>query len=402
MSKNMDLAPYAVTEYNSRGRQHLVALAKDRNAFQRDYTRILHSRAFRKLQGKTQVFPAEMGDMYDTYRTRMSHSVEVEQIARSIARALKVNQDLCGALAIGHDIGHAPFGHLGQDILNDLFSDIGGFEHNHQALRIVTQLESPYPNQEGLNLMFETKEGLLKHCTRERALSLGAVAERHLTGTSPPLEVQIVDAADQIAYLHGDLEDAFDKGLFDGLDLMHDIPGFKCCWDEFAHDNPEYKFPTVSLLRSEVPSDKIRAKALINEVWRRMLSSSVDSLIIQSRSNIELEQVETLSDVRGTSPLIRLPPDRAQLNRELRAFSRTHIYNNERVVHYLKGAEEAFRGLYHAAVACPQDVGLAVDTTREQLRDWMAGLTDRAVVSWYNNRYELCSSSTPGFNRGCP
>lgn len=387
MNKNNDLASYAVSEYNSRGRQYPVVLAKDRNAFQRDYTRLVHSRSFRKLHGKTQVFPAEMGEMHDTYRTRMSHSIEVEQVSRSIARALRVNEDLCGALAVGHDIGHAPFGHLGQDVLNDLFKDIGGFEHNYQALKIVDQLESPYPDYKGLNLMFETREGLLKHCNRHRAVALGTVAERHLNASSPPLEVQIVDAADQIAYLHGDLEDAFDKGLFDGVDL-NDIPGFKNCWEEIAQENPHLSFPSTQALVSQDPHTRQQMNAVIGEVWRKMLSNSVNNLIIHSRSNIELCGIETLSDVRLSSPLITLPPAAAELNRAIRSYSRKNIYNHPRVTHYLKTAEEAFRMLYEKAMEHPESFSLSTQCSREEMRDWMAGLTDRAVLSWYSNIYD--------------
>lgn len=387
MNKNNDLSSYAVSEYNSRGRQYPVILAKDRNAFQRDYTRLVHSRSFRKLHGKTQVFPAEMGEMHDTYRTRMSHSIEVEQVARSIARALKVNEDLCGALAVGHDIGHAPFGHLGQDVLNDLFKDVGGFEHNFQALKIVDELESPYPDYKGLNLMFETREGLLKHCNRSRASSLGTVAERHLNGSSPPLEVQIVDAADQIAYLHGDLEDAFDKGLFDGIDL-NDIPGFKNCWEEIVTENPHLSFPSPQALVSQDTKVRQQMAAVIGEVWRKMLSNSVNNLIMHSRSNIELCGVETLSDVRQSSPLIGLPPQYAELNRAIRAFSRKNIYNHPRVTQYLKTAEEALRTLYEKVSADPTVFNLSATSSREEMRDWMAGLTDRAVLSWYSNIYD--------------
>lgn len=317
-----NISSFAVTEYNSRGRQYPILLAKDRSAFQRDYTRILHSKSFRRLQGKTQVFLAECGDMMDTYRTRMSHSIEVEQIARSIARSLNVNEDLCGALAIGHDIGHSPFGHLGQDVLNKLFQDIGGFEHNYQALRIVDLLEKPYPDYNGLNLMFETREGLLKHCSQSRAKKLGSVAERHLQNQSPPIEVQIVDEADQIAYLHGDLEDALDKNLLD-VNTIHTIPGFQVAYENILKDKPDFKLNK-------------KDKSTINEIWRKMMSLSIDNLIIQSRSNIELFQIETLSDVRLHSPIITHSPEQNQLLADLRNFSIENIYNHESVMDFLK------------------------------------------------------------------
>ena len=383
MKTPQDLAPYAVSELNSRGRKFKVQLAKDRNSFQRDYTRILHSRSFRKLQGKTQVFPAELGDMNDTYRTRMSHSFEVEQVARSAARALLINQDLCAALAIGHDIGHPPFGHMGQDVLDDLFKNEGGFEHNHHALRLVDHLESPYPNHAGLNLMFETREGLLKHCRRDRALALGDVAERHVKGTSPPLEVQLVDVSDQIAYLYGDLEDALDKNLFTPAYLMDNMPGFKQFWAEVVLAFPGSKLPSASDMSDPVASTQ--ARALVGEVWRRMLSSAIDDLIIQSRSNLELEQVSSLEDVRSCRPIIALSPEKTQLHREIRAFSRREIYNNPKVVAHREFEKEALTALHEHVRAHPSAGGFSSSPTPPELRDWLAGLTDRAVISWYNN-----------------
>lgn len=389
MIKNIQLASFSVSEYNSRGRQFSIPMAKDRNAFQRDYTRLLHSRSFRKLQGKTQVFPAEMGEMHDTYRTRMSHSFEVEQVARSIARFLSVNQDLCAALAIGHDIGHAPFGHLGQDVLNDLFKDVGGFEHNHQALKIVDILESPYPEHQGLNLMFETREGLLKHCNKERASLLGSVAERHLTGQSPSLEVQIVDAADQIAYLHGDLEDAFDKGLFLGVNIRKDIPGFERAWLEIQKEKPHLMFPSHKQLSNQNLYLQEKNAAIVGEVWRKMLSISVNDLMMQSQKNLIDYGIETLTDVRNVIPLIQLSSGQYTINRDLRSFSRKNIYNHERVTSYLKDAEEALRCLYAEACSSPQSFKLPSDLSREKLRDWIAGLTDRSVLSWFSQRTGL-------------
>ena len=382
MTTHPDLASYAVTEQNSRGRLHPVQLAKDRNAFQRDYTRLVHSRSCRRLQGKTQVFPAEQGTLYDAYRTRLTHSLEVEQIARSGARHLGLNQDLCGALAIGHDIGHAPFGHTGQDVLNDLFKDIGGFEHNHHALRLVDILESPYPTHRGLNLMFETREGLLKHCTHARAQSLGAVAERHITGQSPPLEVQLVDASDQIAYLHGDLEDAVDKGLFTPEFLMDEMPGFALFWADVQKAFPGTRLPTTKDLND--PSTAQPARAALGEVWRRMLSDAIDNMVLTSRSNIELEQIETLGDVRAARPLIALSEDKAKLHRDLRRFSRTWIYESPQVREHRDIERKALRDLHDSVMANPSVWGMTGPTPpREELRDWMAGLTDRAVMSWY-------------------
>ena len=385
------LAPYAVSEFNSRGRQHSIQLAKDRNSFQRDYTRLIHSSAFRKLQGKTQVFPAEQGDMMDRYRTRMSHSVEVEQISRAVARALGLNQDLAAAIAVGHDIGHAPFGHTGQDVLNDLFKDKEGFEHNHHALRLVDLLESPYPQHKGLNLMFETREGLLKHCTRPRALKLGAVAQRHINGTSPPLEVQVVDTCDQIAYLYGDLEDALDKNLFTPEFLMEEMPGFAFFWEETVKSMPDIRLPQASDLQN--PAKRETARAIMGEIWRRMLSDAVDKLIIQSRSNIELEEVSCLDDVRHAHPLISFPEEKRELHRNLRNFSRKWIYDSPLVASHRQTEKQALLELYDSVVASPQKWGLSSKPETDELRDFMAGLTDRAVMSWYYQCHYTPSSS---------
>lgn len=391
MNTPSHLAPYAVSEFNSRGRQHSIQLAKDRNSFQRDYTRLIHSSAFRKLQGKTQVFPAEQGDMMDRYRTRMSHSIEVEQISRSVARALDLNQDLAAAIAVGHDIGHAPFGHTGQDVLDELFKDHGGFEHNHHALRLVDWLESPYPQHRGLNLMFETREGLLKHCTRTRAQHLGDVAKRHINGSSPPLEVQVVDTCDQIAYLYGDLEDALDKNIFTPEFLMEEMPGFASFWEKTVEVLPDMKLPTASDLQH--PEKRIQARAVMGEIWRRMLSDAVDQLIIQSRSNIELEEVSSLDDVRATHPLISFPDSKRELHRNLRNFSRKWIYDNPAVSAHRQTEKQALLELYDSVVASPVKWGLPKDPPVEDLRDFMASLTDRAVMSWYYQCHYTPSSS---------
>lgn len=382
MSDN--LAKYATTELNSRGREHQVQLAKDRNPFQRDYTRILHSRTWRLTQGKTQVFPAEMGGISDTYRTRMSHSLEVEQISRSIARQLGLNQDLCASLSIGHDIGHAPFGHSGQDILNEAFSDIGGFEHNHQALRLVDLIESPYPDHLGLNLMFETREGLLKHCSRERALSLGPVAARHLDGTHPVLEVQVVDLSDSIAYLHGDLEDAIDKGIVTPSFLMNEMPGFKMFWEQAVSSFPDLQFPSDTDVKDPVKSRS--ARAALSEVWRRMLSDAIESAVSQSRYNLETHKIDNLFDVRlFGKPLISLSNEKAELHRNLRKFSRKYIYEHEIVEARRIEDRAALKALCSAAIENPLSFGLnkkALDDKRVIL-DWIASLTDRSVTDWY-------------------
>ena len=205
-----DLPAYAVDESNSRGRRVPEAAPEGRNEFQRDRDRIIHSAAFRRLEYKTQVFVNHEGDLF---RTRLTHSIEVAQIGRSIARRLKLNEDLVEALALAHDLGHTPFGHAGQDALNACMKDYGGFEHNLQSLRVVDMLEERYAAFNGLNLCFETREGILKHCSRENAGKLGEVAERFLHGLQPTLEAQVTNLADEIAYNNHDVDDGLRSGL---------------------------------------------------------------------------------------------------------------------------------------------------------------------------------------------
>lgn len=395
MHNDPPIQNYAVSAFNSRGRQYPVEVSRDRSEFQRDYTRILHSRAFRRLQGKTQVFPAQLGRLDASFRTRMSHSFEVEQIARSICRFLGLNQDLSAVLAIGHDIGHAPFGHLGQDILDQEFSDVGGFEHNHQALRLVDVIESPYPGISGLNLMFETREGLLKHCSPARAKDLGLVASRHLQGTQPPLEVQVVDAADQLAYLYGDLEDALDHGLITPEVLLDELPGFKDYWKTVSRLFSA-KLPTPSQLSDRTTSES--ARSLISEVWRRMLSAAIMDVSVHSRALIEKSGVETLDDVRSAGRvLVSLSEEQRQLHRGIRVFSRERIYDHPQIEHGRRHHATALTTMVHDMQAAPERWGLVEGVTRRQVCDLIASQTDTAVLSWYADK------NTPTLTRHrCP
>lgn len=323
------IAPYAVSEDNSRGRVYPVDLSRDRNAFSRDYDRILHSQAFRRLQGKTQVFSSiATGD--DRFRTRMSHSLEVERLARSLCRSLRLNEDLAAAVALGHDIGHAPFGHLGQDVLDRLLSANGGFEHNHQALRLVDEIECPYPDHPGLNLMFETREGLLKHCTRERAARLGQVAQRHLTGQSPPLEIQVVDWADALAYCHADLDDAFTAGVLSVEDMLQ-VPGYQQSWEAMCAMRPSEKHPVSAQMDSASQPQAQRASAMVRAAVRHMLSAALQDLTATSRVAIERADLRDLDAVRASPALITLSPACLAVHYDLKRFSRERIYAHEMV-----------------------------------------------------------------------
>mgnify|MGYP002661260334 CR=1 FL=1 len=248
----MTLATFAVTEHDSKGRAHPEPAPKDgRSEFSRDRDRVTHSYAFRQLSGKTQVFtpssnqfgatPSEKIVYDDSMRTRMSHSIEVAQVSRSIARALHLNEDLSETLALAHDMGHTPFGHGGQDVLNECMKPYGGFEHNIQSLRVVTHLEHRYMQFKGLNLMFETKEGILKHCSAKNAAVLGDIAERHRDKKSPTMEAQATDLGDAIAYMCHDIDDGIRSGLVSPKDF-EDVELFGRCWRDvhsrFA-DQPE-------------------------------------------------------------------------------------------------------------------------------------------------------------------
>lgn len=384
------LAPYAVSALNSRGRQHAVEPSHDRNPFQRDYTRILHSRAFRRLQGKTQVFPADAGDMF---RTRMSHSLEVEQLSRSIARQLHLNEDLCAALAIGHDIGHPPFGHMGQDVLNDLMKDHGGFEHNHQALRLVDELEGCYPEHLGLNLLFETREGLLKHCSPSRARSLGAVAARHLDRTSPPLEAQVVDHADAIAYLHADLEDAVIRGLLSAREVR-EAPGFMAAWERTS-TKTRYRDLVLpedeALLDSSRPEAQRLARATLQTVIREMMSTAMNDLIVHSRAALVEAQPASLDAVRQSRPLIAFSPAMAPSIQALRKFSRDRIYGHPQVSQTRQAQAQALREIFGAFVQDPDQMSgrrwVAEGQTRTRaslyraIADHIAGMTDHFALA---------------------
>lgn len=378
------LQPYAVNSYNSKGRAQPIELARDRNEFQRDYTRVLHSRAFRRLQGKTQVFPARLAGFGESFRTRMSHSFEVEQISRSVARFLGLNQDLAAVVAIGHDIGHPPFGHMGQDILNEKFADVGGFEHNHQALRLVDEVESPYPGKVGLNLMFETREGLLKHCSPELAKTLGPVARRHLDGTQACLEVQVVDSCDQLAYLYGDLEDALDHGLLTPEQLLEEMPGFRQCWETVAKTYSA-RLPTAQMLND--PRTAEGSRALISEVWRRMLSHSIEDLSINSRAILEREAVHSLADVRSHhSPMIRLSDERISLHRSIRDFSRKNIYHHPTISEGRSQQVRALEAFIDAVRADPTAWRLPSDCSARIMCDMIAMQTDTVVLDWYDSQ----------------
>ena len=367
-------APYAASEANSRGRRFPEPDAAYRGVFQRDRDRIVHSGAFRRLVYKTQVFVNHEGDMF---RTRLTHSLEVAQIARSVARVLRLNEDLTEAIALAHDLGHTPFGHAGQFALNDCMAPFGGFEHNRQSLRVVDLLEERYPEFSGLNLTFETREGILKHCARRHVPELGAVAERFLVGGQPSLEAQIANLSDEVAYNSHDLDDGLRSGLIAIADLFE--------LEAFAAPYAEVKRRWTDL----------SPRRIVHEVVRRMIDAQVTNLIETSRERIHAAAPRDIEEVRAASqPLIGL--DTAFRTRHLRTkrFLRKHLYRHERVQHMTQEAEQVIHGLFDSLFG---NVDLLPANARGRVReleaadgaggraravaDYIAGMTDRFALS---------------------
>ncbi|HEX5125147.1 MAG TPA: deoxyguanosinetriphosphate triphosphohydrolase, partial [Rhodocyclaceae bacterium] len=302
---NSQLASYAVSEVNSRGRQLAEPAPSARSEFQRDRDRIVHSTAFRRLEYKTQVFVNHEGDLF---RTRLTHSIEVAQIARSLARALNLNEDLVETISLAHDLGHTPFGHAGQDALNDCMKDYGGFEHNLQSLRTVDLLEERYAQFDGLNLMYETREGILKHCSIKNAQNLGEVGRRFIDKTQPSLEAQLCNLADEIAYNNHDVDD----GLRSGLITLEQLEKT----DVFARHS--------AVVRKEY-SD-IAERRLIHETIRRMINALALDLIAETQRNIRNANVETLADVHSSQPLAAFSNSMRSEQLQLKQFLRENLY----------------------------------------------------------------------------
>jgi len=287
----MNLKPFAADPLKSLGRQFKEAPSKLRNDFQRDRDRIIHSGAFRRLEYKTQVFVNHEGDMF---RTRLTHSLEVAQIARGISRTLGLHEDLAEAISLAHDLGHTPFGHAGQTALNRCMKAYGGFEHNLQSLRIVDYLENDYVDFKGLNLTFETREGILKHCSNKNAAKLGKVGERFIQKKQPSLEAQLVNFADEIAYNHHDIDDGYRSGLVT-FDQLKDLPFF----NEISVE-----------VKSESPS--INEKQIIKSTIRRMMNLFIMDLCEYSQAQLDREKFHGIDDIRNAEPVIALSEDMAK------------------------------------------------------------------------------------------
>ncbi len=370
------LAPYAATDAASRGRHHPEDKPNYRSEYQRDRDRVIHSAAFRRLEYKTQVFVNHEGDLF---RTRLTHSIEVAQIARSIARALRLNEDLTEAVALAHDLGHTPFGHAGQDALNTCMKEYGGFEHNLQSLRVVEELEERYAEFRGLNLTFEAREGILKHCSIRNARELGGLGRRFLEKTQPSLEAQLTNLADEIAYNSHDVDDGLRAGLID-IDQLLAVSLFQTQHAEVVNRYPE-----------------LSARRIVHEVVRRLIDCQVTDLIKTSLRNIEAAAPVDIDDVRRRSePLIAFSDEMRTWNLELKQFLREHLYRHYRVHRMTVKAARVIRELFHAFVSEPRLMpeegqqhaarlkrNLGEPGHARAVADYIAGMTDRYAIREY-------------------
>lgn len=380
LTANLALAPYAVTDAASAGRRFDEPAPNYRSEFQRDRDRIIHSAAFRRLEYKTQVFVNHEGDLF---RTRLTHSIEVAQIARSIARALNLNEDLTEAVALAHDLGHTPFGHAGQDALNECMKEYGGFEHNLQSLRVVDELEEKYADFPGLNLTFETREGILKHCSRKNAAELGAVGERILRKRQPSLEAQLTNLADEIAYNSHDVDDGLRAGLID-VDQLTEIPLFRQQYDDVIK-----RYAGLSQRR------------VIHEVVRRLINCQVVDLVQHSQSQLNRVRPQNLEDVRSSAqPLVSFSDEMRERNLELKRFLRDHLYRHYRVHRMSAKAARVIQGLFNAfnndPRLMPDEARRKTAILRDQsgdagqaraVADYVAGMTDRYAIKEHARVY---------------
>ncbi len=362
-----NLAAYALKSTESFGRQFPEDISNNRTEFQRDRERIIHSTAFRRLEYKTQVFVNHEGDMY---RTRLTHTIEVAQIARAAARALKINEDLTEAISLAHDLGHTPFGHAGQDILNICMKDFGGFEHNIQSLRIIDKLENKYASFPGLNLCFETREGLLKKCSLSRAKKLGDIGKRFIEKKQSSLEAQLTNVCDEIAYNNHDIQDGIRaKKIF--IEQLEDVPIF---------------YQQMKLVLNKYPS--ISGSKIVNETVRLIINLLVNDLINNTKSNIKNESIANFNEVRDHDrPLVCFSEEVKKSNMVLKRFLYANLYKHPDVI---KMTEEANRIIKNLFSAYNNDINLLPKDfytynlekinsgfKERVICDYIAGMTDR-------------------------
>ena len=374
------LARYACDPAQSQGRRYIEAAAPTRTEFQRDRDRIVHSNAFRRLVYKTQVFLNHEGDLF---RTRLTHSLEVAQLGRSIARTLQLNEDLVEAISLAHDLGHTPFGHAGQDALNECMADHGGFEHNLQSLKVVDELEARYPLFDGLNLCFETREGILKHCSQANARALevkepNGVGLRFLDHTQPSLEAQLCNLADEIAYNAHDIDDGVRSGLItlEQLEAVTLVDQFR---RETLREHPHLAAAS-------------QVRRLLFETIRRMLSAQVYDVIAQTQDALAKASPLDADAVRRMKPLVQFSPDMRQQSQMLKTFLLQNLYRHPQVMRMTGNAKQVVAELYQIFVSTPQEMqpgffaqAAAVSASSAKqpsqveriVADYIAGMTDR-------------------------
>jgi dGTPase len=368
------LAPYAAHDDRSRGRRHPEAPPRYRTEYQRDRDRIVHSSAFRRLVYKTQVFVNHEGDMY---RTRLTHSMEVAQIGRSVAVALNLNESLTEAICLAHDLGHTPFGHAGQEALNECMREYGGFEHNLQSLRVVDELEERYAEFSGLNLTFECREGILKHCSLNNARTLGDVGQRFILRQQPGLEAQLANLADEIAYNNHDVDDGLRAGLID-LEALRDLPIFGR-----QLTNVEKRYPGIS------------GRRLVNEVVRRMINDIVVDLIESTSARLKDAAPRDIDAVRVLGEgLVEMSEAKRAEHLQLKQFLRDQLYRHFRVQRMTRKARTVVQQMFEAfmddLLLMPDEHRLSAQRMEAEggaagraraVADYVAGMTDRYAIS---------------------
>ncbi len=366
-------ASYAADPANTRGRRFREAPPRGRSEYQRDRDRIIHSTAFRRLEYKTQVFVNHEGDLF---RTRLTHSLEVAQIGRSVARRLCLDEDLTEAIALAHDLGHTPFGHTGQDALNACMRPYGGFEHNLQSLRVVDVLKQRYGAFDGLNLTFETREGILKHCSPKNARTLGDIGERFLRRRRPGLEAQIANLADEIAYNNHDVDDGLRSGLL-SMEQLSTVAIFRRHMREALRAFP-----------------KIEGRRLVHETVRRMINTLVTDLIRQSAANIRKAAPESADEVRRAPAMIHFSERIQREQVELKQFLRVNLYRHYRVSRMSAKARRVVTELFQAFLAepgllPPEFQARSKTDTARAIADYIAGMTDRYAIAEHRRLFTI-------------
>jgi dGTPase len=386
MAGDSSLAPYAACDTRSKGRRYPEEAPRYRSEYQRDRDRIVHSTAFRRLVYKTQVFVNHEGDLF---RTRLTHSIEVAQIARTIARALRLNETLVEAICLAHDLGHTPFGHAGQDALNACMRDYGGFEHNLQSLRVVDELEEHYASFPGLNLTFETREGILKHCSLNNARELGELGERFIKRRQPTLEAQIANLADEIAYNNHDLDDGIRAGLIT-LEELKQVPLFRRQYDVVAAAYPD-----------------VNGRRLVHEIVRRMISHVVSDLIETTAAQLRGAAPATVEDVRNApGALVKFSDNVAAEHLELKKYLREHVYRHYRVLRMTNKADAVISSLFttffarpellpteHQQVAAQMEARSGDAGRARAVADYIAGMTDRYAIVEHERLFDPAKRS---------